>query len=168
MNLNSITVKTHRNIDLTNLAPREQTKIQLSNMFAVDKLNPKISKSDAEHIIFEYIQKANRMEFENVVNTKLWSAIRYVPKWLVNFKTKSNIYLREILATSGMVVIDDTSVCKSDSHLNKKSYPTTDGRKAICKICGKIFCRFHIFRRNDLCLCQEHQNNSQISCLSSG
>lgn len=153
--------------DLTLLKPQEQTAVQSGGKYIVEKLSTKISNSDAEQIVFEHIKKQNNLQFEKVISTKSRAAIRYIPKWLLKFKTISNVYMREILATSKKVVLDDTLFCQSDLHANQSAYPV-DKRRAICETCGKIFCRFHIFRKDDLYLCQEHQNNSQISCLSSG
>lgn len=145
--------------DLTLLRPQEQTVIQSGGKYIIEKLSPKISNSDAEQIIFEHIKKQNNLQFEKVTSTKSRSAIRYIPKWLVKFKTISNLYIREILATSKKVIMDDTLFCQSDSHANQSAYPI-DKRRAICEVCGKIFCRFHILRSNELYVCEQHQKGN--------
>ena len=150
--------------DLTLLRPPEQTVVQSGGKYIVETLSPKISNSDAEQIVFEHIKQQHDLQFEKVINTKSRSSIRYIPKWLLKFKTISNVYVREILATSKKVVLDDTLFCQSDLHANQSAYPV-DKRRAICEICGKIFCRFHIFRSNELYVCEQHQNRHIPSSL---
>lgn len=140
-----------------------QTRLQLSENFSINKLNPKFCNSDIKQIVFEHIKQLSNLEFEKVVNTKSWSAIRFVPKWIVKFNTQADSLRMEILGTSGKTIVDETLSCHSESHSNFAGY-SEDKRRAICEICGKIFCRFHIFRNEEQYVCE--QLKSSISSTS--
>ena len=127
--------------DLTLLKPQEQTIIQSGGKYIIEKLSPKLSNSDAEQIIFEHIKKQNNLQFEKVISTKSQSAIRYIPKWILKFKTISKVYTREILATSKKVILDDTLFCQSNLHANQSAYPV-DKKRADAKYVVKFFVGF--------------------------
>jgi len=105
----------------------------------------------AERMALEDIVRKKDVEDDDVVIRK--SSLIYVPKWLINTRSKEAHYRREVLPASEKVIIDEIMFCPKEFYekrpSNKKTY-------AVCEVCGCAYCYNHISLMNDAYYCERH------------
>jgi hypothetical protein len=138
--------------DLIHIGRSSQYKIKYSSEYAINKLECKLPANAAERMVLEEITREKKVQDDNVI-IKTTSLI-YVPKWLVNFKSKELGYRREVLPASQTVITDEIAFCPKElyedrRHSKKKTY-------AVCEVCGRAYCGKHISPINNSYYCEKH------------
>ena len=138
--------------DLKHIQWSSHYKIKYSSEYAINKLECKLPANAAERMVLEEITREKKVQDDDVM-IKTTSLI-YVPKWLVNFKSKQLCYRREVLPASQTVFTDEIAFCPKDlyedrHHSKKRTY-------AVCEVCGQAYCGKHISLINNSYVCEKH------------
>ena len=166
-------------IDLLNIEPINNYRIQLKPDYAVNIVDDKVSWTFAEKSVLRKIITENTVQVSynirkskgKMEKRKMEIVPRYrditvnseslvhIPKWTIIMKAGDFSYKRKILAASNTFVEDEISVCPK--HL---SFVKAWSRRtcAICEICGGAFCSDHIIKVDSSYFCEEHRIRDPI------
>jgi hypothetical protein len=147
--------------DLESIKPQDEYKILRTSEYAINKLDAKISINSAERIAKEHLMQENKAKYDEI---KIKPLLLYIPKWLVTISSKESVYEREVLSCSGRTLIDQICLCPRD--LSSKIRSQRKQTYAVCTICGKAFCKNHIYQNNEYFFCEKHNYRSSIQRIS--
>ncbi|MEM0342905.1 MAG: restriction endonuclease [Thermoplasmata archaeon] len=135
--------------------------------YEVSVAEPDVTEADAVDIVRFHVIKKNtknltyqakvRGEYEirqlKVVPRKNEVSIRgtklvYVPKWNLEYEAGERTFSKEILASSGRVLVDDLARCSTCTVLRKPSF-------VVCEVCGIPLCEKHSYNEGRW-LCFNH------------
>jgi Holliday junction resolvase len=133
-----------------------QYRIEHSPEYAINKLECKLPVNAAERMVLEQVVREKNAEDDDVTIRE--PSLIYVPKWLINFRSKETNYRRELLPASQTVIIDEIDLCPKDFY--EKRRPSKKKTYAVCELCGHAYCSNHIFLMNDAYYCEKHTYRS--------
>jgi hypothetical protein len=97
--------------DLQNTKAQPQYKIHQTGEYAVVKLEAKVPIDAARRMVKEEVTEETKVNDEDVqIVDKAFSCI-YIPKWVINIESQNRIYIREILAASSTILMDEIAYC---------------------------------------------------------
>jgi hypothetical protein len=164
--------------DLKTFKPELQYKIEETPDYSITKLDCRVPFKVAKRMVLEKVIEDNTKEIYYKVKLSkdkteertmtiipkhddIWikrSSLVYVPKWVINIKSKMVTYKRTAIAASNTTLVDEIALCPKDFSVLKvwvKPRPTY----ALCKQCGGAFCLDHISKVDYSYYCEEHRNN---------
>jgi Holliday junction resolvase len=144
--------KTQIMLDLKNIQWTSQYKIEHSSKYAINKLECKLPANAAERMVIEEVVQEKNVQDDDVMIRK--PSLIYVPKWLINIKSKDTSYRREVLPASETVIIDEIAFCPKEYSEKRRS--SKKKTYAICELCGRAYCSSHIVPIDDSYYCEKH------------
>lgn len=162
-------------VDLKNIKPKIQYKLQESPDYSINALEPSLSMKAATYIVIENIIDANTKDVSYDVKTSRGevekktmtivpkksdiaikkSTLVYVPIWAIGIQAKGMTYRRRAMAASRTMVVDELALCPKDfSSLKiwgKKKPPV-----ALCETCGVSLCAEHVYKNGEKQYCKDH------------
>jgi Restriction endonuclease/zinc-ribbon domain len=148
--------------DLKKIQWTSQYKIEHSPKYAINKLECKLPANAAERMVLEEVVKEKRVQDDDVMIRK--PSLIYVPKWLVNIKSKETNYRREVLPASETVIIDEIAFCPKEFSDKRRS--SKKKTYAVCELCGYAYCSSHIVPIDDSYYCEKHTYRSSTKQTS--
>ncbi len=162
-------------IDLKNIKPKINFKIQENPDYLIKVLEPVLSHKTASIIILEKIIQTNIKEISFDVKTSRdevetrtmtivpkksdivikKSSLIYVPIWKIDILSHDMAYKRESMASSKTMILDEIKFCSKDFSSLKfwtKCKPTD----ALCDSCGIALCDDHVYENNEKYYCKDH------------
>lgn len=152
--------------DLKNIASVTKPVLATSE-YQVSVADPAIGEKEAIMIVRRHVAYKNTRTVDYTVRKRGEQEIRklrivprlnevsirgtklvYVPKWNLEFEAGQSSFSREMLASSGRVLVDDMAKCGKCSVLRRQSV-------VVCEVCGKPLCEKHSYQEGGW-LCEDH------------
>jgi hypothetical protein len=161
--------------DLRNIEPIRNHKLRLTEDYAFNIVDNKISLALAEKKVLRKIIAENTIEVSyKVKKSRGKTEVRileikpklpevkikrkylvYVPIWIIVMKSGDFNYNRKVLAASHTFIKDEIEVCPK--HASLKIWAKQRQTFAVCDICGLALCSDHVFRADRSYYCETHR-----------